>query len=318
MAGVSRGRTRRTAPPCPITGQPARRRIETLSSRFLANLWRRTAGVDVRRLFSDKPVKLWESPCGLAFFDPMVAGDDAFYGSFYGSWGAHALVEKSSAERPEYVRAGQLVPAGGTVLDVGSGAGAFARHVRHASYTGLDPHLPPGDEHPLVRREDLAEHAKSRPEHYDAVCAFQVIEHVTDPKGFAARMLSVLKPGGLFIVAAPAWPSPMTQIPNFVLNCPPHHLSWWNESAFRALAQALRLEVVRIELLPSYVLQSQIQWMSRFSPIKARTRHFSGRPLWYLSLSLAYGLARVAERLLGAPKKTAPIDIMLVARKPPA
>jgi hypothetical protein len=33
--------------------------------------------------------------------------------------------------------------------------------------------------------------------------------------------------------------SAVTEIPNFVLNEPPHHLSWWNEDALRVLADRL-------------------------------------------------------------------------------
>jgi hypothetical protein len=45
-----------------------------------------------------------------------------------------------------------------------------------------------------------------------------------------------MRPGGRLCVVVPSRDSAITEIPNFVLNAPPHHLSWWNEDALRVLA----------------------------------------------------------------------------------
>jgi hypothetical protein len=43
-------------------------------------LWRGSFGVAAdRELGNIKHFGLWESPCGLAFFEPMLVGDEAFY-----------------------------------------------------------------------------------------------------------------------------------------------------------------------------------------------------------------------------------------------
>ena len=41
-----------------------------------------------------------------------------------------------------------------------------------------------------------------------------------------------------------------TDIPNFVFNAPPHHLTWWNEQALRTLAETVGLQIESIEGLP--------------------------------------------------------------------
>ncbi len=61
---------------------------------------------------------------------------------------------------------------------------------------------------------------------YDAVCAFQVIEHVAKPAQLFAEMAAAAKPGGRVIIGVPHVPSAMSRIPNFLLNAPPHHLTW--------------------------------------------------------------------------------------------
>ena len=73
------------SPLCPITGLPARRRKQQVSSAFLIALWRASFGVSTaRQLRVVKRFGLWEPPCGLAFFHPMIVGDEQFYRDFYG------------------------------------------------------------------------------------------------------------------------------------------------------------------------------------------------------------------------------------------
>jgi len=304
-------------PLCPITGEPAVRRIQGLSSQFLKHLWRWAGGVDVARLFDGiERLTLWESACGLAFFDPPVAGDGPFYDDFYRRIGAHGCIRATSAERSEYRLAGAHVEPGMEVLDVGCGGGAFADHVRHARYCGVDPYVAPDEAGPGVRREPIEDHVASHREAYDVVCAFQVIEHVVDPKAFVGLMLQALRPGGRLILGVPLWPSPMTEVPNFIINCPPHHLTWWTESAFEALCAAHKLDVVALERPASYGAQDRIQWVQRMSPVKARGPYFRNRVGWHASLAVGYGLGSLWHRMLGAPKGADPIDLLLVARKP--
>ncbi|CAN5509542.1 hypothetical protein BH10PSE7_BH10PSE7_00680 [soil metagenome] len=299
---------------CPITGKPAVRRIQTLKPKFLAKLWR-YAGIDIERLIDGvESVGLWQSASGLAFFSPMIVGDDRFYADFYGRWRIHKLLKATAGERPEYDHAARNIGKGQRVLDVGAGSGAFARYVGHAQYCGIDAHAPP-EAGPSVRRETLESHSPAHREAYDVVCSFQVIEHVADPLGFARLMVDALKPGGLLILGAPLWPSPMTAIPNLVINCPPHHVSWWTEGAFRALCTPLGLSAVSIAAVPCSKAEDRIQWMSRFSFIKTEKRFFANRLSWHLSLLCGYVLGTCAERLLGSPRKASPIDIVLIARK---
>jgi hypothetical protein len=71
-------------PSCPITGLPATRRIQPISARLISGLWRGAFGVSTDRQLADiDQFGLWESPCGLAFFDPMLEGDEAFYLDLY-------------------------------------------------------------------------------------------------------------------------------------------------------------------------------------------------------------------------------------------
>jgi len=56
-------------PLCPVTGQPAVRRVQWVTSRLLVDLWRIAFGVDVRGNFAGvERFGLWASPTGLYSF----------------------------------------------------------------------------------------------------------------------------------------------------------------------------------------------------------------------------------------------------------
>src|SRR5271167_652308 len=72
------------APLCPLTGRPAVRRVQWVTTRLLVDLWRIVFRTDVRTsLGGIDRIGLWESPTGLYFFDPPVEGDQTFYREFH-------------------------------------------------------------------------------------------------------------------------------------------------------------------------------------------------------------------------------------------
>jgi hypothetical protein len=97
-------------PACPITGQSALRLIQSVSSDLLNGLWRASFGVATeRQLGKGRRIGLWESRCGLVFFDPMIAGDGSFYRKLYPGWGKDGPWESQTAGRADYARAAAMV-----------------------------------------------------------------------------------------------------------------------------------------------------------------------------------------------------------------
>ena len=283
----------------------------------MINLWRYGAGVEVSALLRRKgELGLWESPCGLAFFSPMIAGDDAFYSRYYrGQHVLAAAIAKTWLERTDFLAAARLIRPGDKVLDVASGPAAFRPYVPQADYVGIDPFVTAHNARPGVLRESLNEHAASHAGAYDVVCGFQVIEHVADPLGFARTMLGLVKPGGLLILAAPSWPSPMTDIPNCIGNALPHHLTWWTPQAFQALAEALDVEVVAAEALAPNRLEMMFHWARRLSWVKTRQTFFEPRWDWCVSLAVAYVGAQLMSLTGRMPRGARSMDLLLAARK---
>ena len=303
--------------PCPLTGEPSRL-VQAVSVKFLEGLWRMAAGAEVARHYPGmKKLGLYEAPCGLHFFYPMIAGDGAFYKQTYEKIDAHEMLNRDHMQRMEFVRAAAYVPAGGAVADVGCGAAMFRDHVKGARYQGVDPYAEP-DAPAWIAREDVEAHADKHTGAYDVACAFQVLEHVDDPLGFARQMVRCLKPGGVLVLCAPLHPSQLTEIPNNPVNGPPHHLTWWNRGAYEALCRELGLEVLEITALEPSAYQKLFFWFHRLMPFKtdpkAGVYYASSKP-WAIGMYAAYGLSKVVGFFGGMPKTARPVDIFLAARK---
>jgi SAM-dependent methyltransferase len=302
-------------PLCPITGLPARRRIQQVSGALLIALWRASFGVSTERQLRDvKRFGLWESPCGLAFFHPMIVGDEQFYRDFYGRLGEDGPWRKALLPRSDFARVGALIAPGEKVLDVGCGSARFARHVEEAVYVGLEHNLTATSAD--VRSETVAQHAATHPGAYDVVCSFHVAEHTSEPADFVSDMVRCLRPGGRLFLAVPSWRSALTDIPNFAPNGPPHHLSWWSSRALEALAKRVGLIVENIEVLRPSPDLSIIYWMAWLSPKLTGDRFFRHTWGWHGSLAWSWLAARVCRGLFPIPANIKSFEVLLNARRP--
>ncbi|MBD0274045.1 MAG: methyltransferase domain-containing protein [Acetobacteraceae bacterium] len=292
--------------------------MERVSAKLLHDLWRVGARVEPEPLRRDGgAIGLYRSPCGLMFFHPAVAGSAAFYRAFYERFRGHEMLGRQAAAREDFRAGAALARPGDRVLDVGCGAGAFAALLpTGARYTGLEPHGTPRASPPVLA-ETAEAHARRFLGAYELVCAFQVLEHAADPLGLASAMVECLAPGGLLVLAMPIWPSPHTEIPNNLVNLPPHHLTWWNEGACRALVSRLGLEAVRVEALPAYPSQAPVHWTRALCLTRTRPGRYV-RAGWrcHAAVALAYGMAKLLAPLAGLPPRARPLDILVVARKP--
>lgn len=306
-----------TAPPnCPITGLPAMRHIQNISTAVLVALWRVSFGVRVAgELSRVRRFGLWEAPCGLAFFHPMIAGGSAFYNDFYGRLGTDGPWSDSLGDRSDYQRVAAFVRPGDRVLDVGCGPAGFARHIPLAHYVGLDHNIKVHDPAADVRPDTIDEHAQTNAGMYDVVCAFHVVEHVAEPASFVAAMVRCLRPDGCLAVAVPSWPSALTDVPNFVINGPPHHLTWWTEGALRALADKLGLTVEVVEALPPSPASGIAYWMGRAAPKLTGNRFFRHAWGWHLALLWSWLAGRLGHALFRLPARPHKFELLLVARK---
>jgi SAM-dependent methyltransferase len=306
-----------TYPKCPVTGEPAVRNVQWIKARFLVSAWKQIFGAAARPSFGDvERFGLWESPTGLYFFDPMTEGDHEFYAKFYARLLEGGLWARNSI-RKEFGLAARRITRGQRVLDVGCGFASFRSVIPYTDYVGLDPNFATDSRVEGVFNQTLQDHLREHAGTYDAVCAFQVIEHLASPAKLFADMVQAARPGGLVIVGVPHVPSALTRIPNFLLNAPPHHLTWWTPRALATLAERQGTVVESIEIVPWGEYEALMYWMERCSPIRCRDIHYRSVWWWQAAALISYLGGRLAYKLRGIPKTTDEgVGLLLVARRP--
>ncbi len=177
-----------------------------------------------------------------------------FYPSIVGSAALYKQLEQYPwyylKEKKEFEIARQYINDCDSVLEVGCGEGFFANHVPRAKFTGLEFNpqavVACHKKGLKVLDEPLGVHSRKNAGKYSVVCAFQVLEHVADPKAFLTDALACLQKNGILIVSVPAEDSYVQYTPNHILNMPPHHQTRWSDNALRSLGKYLPVSVLDI------------------------------------------------------------------------
>ena len=233
--------------------------------------------------------------CDLRYFSPVITGDEAFYEALSRlDW--YYMDEKS-----EFAIARRYIGARDRVLEVGAGRGAFARHCP-GGYVGLEFN-------PVAVRqarkngigidmELLESHARRHPGAYDVACAFQVLEHVAEPRAFVEQLAAVTRPGGQVIVSVPSEEGLPGRTLNDFLNLPPHHVTRWSDRALSSVCAGAGLSLKVIEHEP--VADYHLGWYAALRLCRSLAPGLTGGPGHRLRLDTSGYLAWRALWLVGA------------------
>jgi 2-polyprenyl-3-methyl-5-hydroxy-6-metoxy-1,4-benzoquinol methylase len=225
-------------------------------------VWRLT-GEDVRTLWKTRGLHLSEGAfgpltpqrecaqfeccaCGFRFFDPSLAGNGKFY---------EELEQRDYyvVTRPEFDFALQISRREHlkSVLDVGGGDGAFLDRARAAGLTTfaveLNAHaaeICARKGHQTLRKllEDISPREVGGG--VDILTLFQVIEHVPDPITFLRQAATLVRSGGIIVVAVPNNRGQHVVLPFDPANMPPHHVSRWRMRDLQQLGAKCGLRIV--------------------------------------------------------------------------
>lgn len=251
------------APPCPLCLARGSTPIRSYNLSRLAAAWRDHLHIDITPELPPEPTTTLFTcaGCGLGFFHPAKPGSGAFYADLQAFPWYYPKFKWEHAQALTEVRPGQQI------LEVGSGTGEFLARLVQTVPTAegielSDAAVEAATQRGLkVRNITLADLARTG-QRYDAVMAFQVLEHVPDPRGFLVECAAVLSdaPGSRLILGVPNADAYHRHVLD-PFDLPPHHMTRWTPSAFRAVAKLLGLQLDRLAAAPLEA-EHAFQWAS--------------------------------------------------------
>jgi 2-polyprenyl-3-methyl-5-hydroxy-6-metoxy-1,4-benzoquinol methylase len=232
--------------PCPLCNSKEVSIINVIDGNSLTILYNKLLENSYHIDITKDVIQFECNHCGINFFDPELAGDEAFYEALqlydWYYWD----------DKLEYETVKKFINNGDTLLDVGCGKGAFAKYVKNAGgqFIGLEYSKKAIDigkkESVNILNKSIQEYSKQFPSSVDIVVSFQVCEHVSDIAGFIEGKLKALKKNGLMIIAVPSFDSFLSRVTNGILNMPPNHISLWPDKVFSFIANEYDLDLVEI------------------------------------------------------------------------
>lgn len=209
--------------------------------------------------------------------------------------------------------------AGGEVLDVGCGGGAFLERMRGLGWrvVGVEPDPRAVEVARTQRRLDVRagtlEESRFEAGRFDAVTSSHVIEHVHDPLAFLAECARVTKPGGRVVAVTPNTGSLGRRRlgVRWIGLDPPRHLHLFTRTTLRRLAERAGLRVLTAR---SSVRNAEFSWLLAWGELASWPEPGQRPPGgWAGRRARVFQLAEWALTLLGVP---AGEELVLVATKP--
>jgi SAM-dependent methyltransferase len=231
------------------------------------------------------------SNCGFGVFMPTVVGTDEFYQELSGA----GLGNYYSRETWEHRQALDDLQPYRSILEVGSGAGYFLERLQQQGkeVQGVELNAAAAacaqQRQVPVEAACLENFATEHRDRFEAVCLFQVIEHVAAPLDFLGHALTCLKSGGRLILSVPNMAGILGRMDPMVSNVPPHHVTRWTPAALGMLPRHFPLELVGLKYEPAYnFLRPYVQDRLR----RRGVPEWAAKQIWRLGLSLPVKLLR--------------------------
>ena len=212
-----------------------------------------------------------------AFLDPQPSIDYSTYMPRQAKLGLSAYKNTLSVIDRRFGKIGHLLPAQGTVLEIGAAEGNFLKRAHeerpNLQYVAVEP-----DQNTAAARAELRwltsygdlDAAAAAGLKADFICLFHVFEHIAKPKDFLAAIRKVLAPGGRVVIEVPSLDDPLLT----VYALPAYEAFYFqNQHPFvytgRSLARVLTDNGFKVrEILPyqRYGLENHMAWMRHGKP----------------------------------------------------
>ena len=185
----------------------------------------------------------------------------------------------------------------GPVFDIGCGRGDFLKLAgsRGLSVSGIDLNRSLVNvaqktyRLPDVECASAEDYSKKNPGHtFGTITAFELLEHLPDPRTFIRECHRLLRPKGKLIISVPGyqrWPKWV----NSETDLPPHHLILWSEQALRRLLESNGFSSVRTFRKPFLLddlMYHAVRWVPGLQSARKPVRYLRGGlkisliPIW--------------------------------------
>ena len=235
---------------------------------------------------------------GYRFYHPFnIFGDEQFYEQLQTN-----LSTYYSENRWEHIFSKKFINEYDKVLEVGAGAGFFLYGLNQMGCNTIGLELNKKAIEAAKKRdvnilnELIEDHAIHNLEKYDVVCSFQVLEHISDIKGFIEECLKTLKPAGKLIIGVPFNNPYIYRFDKWhTLNLPPHHAGLWNREAFEKLQPVFNIKLTNIAIEP---LREYKEWYLLQKKHFLKTKPMVGRMMNWAPRVIYKGLLRLFSGMI--------------------
>lgn len=243
----------------PLSGSDDCTLIKTINANKIAARWRQELGIEWEPGRSVEEIQYWrDNQAGLCFYTPAsAAGDESLYLQLQAfPW--YYMDDKWEFRYALQILHKYRLSNCPRLLEVGAGRGAFLKQAQ--AYGNDISGVELNSEGAQAARcmgfsiyeQDLKSLGNNLAESFDAVCAFQVLEHLPNPKEFLEDALALLKQDGFLILSVPNSEAAYRLDPdrNELLDQPPHHMSHWSRDVFYFLEKTFPIKVVNVAFEP--------------------------------------------------------------------
>jgi SAM-dependent methyltransferase len=205
--------------------------------------------------------------CNIIFSDPIHnAGQDWYETSDWYSFGSPVKEVRWHEQvflkrRPHY--------GNNRLLNIGCGKTIFLRDVENAGYkvvaVDFNEKAVQFTKDKLGIENAIAADIMKFSENYigekfDIIVAFEVFEHLSNPRDVIVALIKMLNPGGYMVISIPnrnrLWPQ------RNHWDYPPHHMTRWNDSCLKNFMERHGLTVEHVEKKP--IADDDMLWITRW------------------------------------------------------
>ena len=212
--------------------------------------------------------------CNLEFFSGKYYGDSSFYARL--STGRDWYYEESKWEFDEAIRRLNTNTRIKTLLEIGCGRGYFLEKVAACYVTcGIETNEAAVRVCETKNLNVTTDKLKTVNEKFDAIVAFELLEHIPYPREFLQQVSEILSPGGTLIFSVPNPEGYLREFDHELLNMPPHHATIWSQKTFEYVASQFGMKIVGI----TYEPLRYIHYQNYLRMLASRYHTFYGRSL---------------------------------------